>query len=887
MINKLKQNKLILIIFMISIILIITGVTYSLYEILFTGRKEQVIDAGGIVFKYNETSDGLILDNNSILNDTDGKSQEKYFDFEISLASNKNTSINYIIAIDENDISTLTNDKVKVYLTNQDNIEIVSPTSISQLEVDVNKNNYKKLYNKQINQGEKHLYRLRTWIDDTKDLYIETSNDGNHTLEMKDVIYKFKVNVYTVLENEETIITGADTLIKLTDNKDNSGLYTITHPADNTLQIGATEDITEYRYRGANPKNYVTFNNETWRILGVFPTDDGTGKIENRIKLIKDQRIGFKYWDTGNSNNWARPATLNTELNTTYLNSLDSTSKNMISNTKYYLGGKKTTWNDGYADTPLQFYSYERKTRNTISNEFYNGTNSNSWVGKVALMYLSDYGYASSNCENKMLYSTRSSLNDLRACNGTNWLFNNATQWLLTQEASDSYHTFGVVSDGRVNDIDVSDDVSDDLFGVRPVLYLISSAQIIGGSGTSTDPYVIGINQKDTSGANAPVLASNMVPVYYDDSKNVWKCADKDNKYIVTRWYHYDYKMWANAVTINYSDSSIKNKYFNSNGTLKIKPGEEVLMDDITTMWVWIPRFNTTTPSNYNGGTQAKPNAIDVTFVKQNEVALDAFTFGNKELSGFWYGKFETSHTTLTSSETNDNLGCTNETCSNANGIIIKPNVTSLTRSNVSNFFYASRSMEQANNSFGFVSTEVDTHMSKNNEWGAVAYLTHSIYGRCTGSTSCTEVGINNNNNYKTGYGAPAGSGTGDFNEAYNTTRGKDASTTNNIYGIYDMSGGRYEYVMGVYNNSKSSSGFNSLPDSKYYNNYTTTEYQGHALYGTKGWYYDGNDVLDTSKSWYARGGGYNSGATAGVFNYYTYYGGAAYYSTRFVITNE
>ena len=72
MINKLKQNKLILIIFMISIILIITGVTYSLYEILFTGRKEQVIDAGGIVFKYNETSDGLILDNNSILDDTAG-----------------------------------------------------------------------------------------------------------------------------------------------------------------------------------------------------------------------------------------------------------------------------------------------------------------------------------------------------------------------------------------------------------------------------------------------------------------------------------------------------------------------------------------------------------------------------------------------------------------------------------------------------------------------------------------------------------------------------------------------------------------------------------------------------------------------------------------------
>ena len=874
MINKLKQNKLILIIFMISIILIITGVTYSLYEILFTGRKEQVIDAGGIVFKYNETSDGLILDNNSILNDTDGKSQEKYFDFEISLASNKNTSINYIIAIDENDISTLTNDKVKVYLTNQDNIEIVSPTSISQLEVDVNKNNYKKLYNKQINQGEKHLYRLRTWIDDTKDLYTETSNDGNHTLEMKDVIYKFKVNVYTVLDSEETIITGADTLIKLTDNKDNSGLYTITHPADNTLQIGATEDITEYRYRGASPKNYVSFNGETWRIIGVFPTDDGTGKIENRIKIIKDQSIGNYKWDTGDLNDWARPATLNTELNIIYLNSLDSIAKNMIGDAKYYLGGYKDT-----TITSEVMYSYERKIKNTTSNEFYYGTNPNNLVGKLGLMYASDYGYAASD-------ECKQTLNNYNntTCKNNNWLFKSNNEWILPQNASDSGGVFYFYSGGGVL---CNYRAGGWQFAVRPGLYLKSSVQIIGGSGTSTDPYVVGINQKDTSGASAPVLASNMIPVYYDDLKNVWKCADKDNKDSLTRWYNYDYKMWANAVTINYSDSSIKNKYFNSDGTLKIKPGEEVLMDDITTMWVWIPRFNTTTPSNYNGGTQTQPNAIDVTFVKQNEVALDAFTFGNKELSGFWYGKFEVGHITLASSSTNDSLGCTNEICSNANGIIIKPNVTSLARSNVSNFFYASRSMEQANNSFGFVSTEVDTHMSKNNEWGAAAYLTQSIYGRCTSSTTCTEVGINNNGSYKTGYGAKAGSSDSVTNGAYNTTLGKDASTTKNIYGIYDMAGDRYEYVMGVYNNAKSSSGFNSLPDSKYYNNYTTTEYQGHALYGTKGWYYDGNDVLDTSKSWYARGGGYNSGASAGVFNYYTYYGGAAYYSTRFVITNE
>ena len=284
---------------------------------------------------------------------------------------------------------------------------------------------------------------------------------------------------------------GTDTLIALTDNKDNSGLYRITHQKDSTLQIGNDKNITEYRYRGASPKNYVTFNNEVWRIIGVFPTDDGTGKIENRIKIIKDQSIGNKYWNTSDSNNWARPATLNTELNTTYLNSLDSTSQSMIGQAKYYLGGKTPTSNNGYADTPLQFYSYERKIQNTTSNEFYNGTNPNSWVGKLGLMYLSDYGYASSNCENKKIWDdSNSSSNDIRACNGTNWLYNiKANEWLLPQFASGSRNAFFVRSDGYADDYYVRYDQ----LAVRPVLYLISSAQITGGNGTSSSPYTLGL----------------------------------------------------------------------------------------------------------------------------------------------------------------------------------------------------------------------------------------------------------------------------------------------------------------------------------------------------------------------------------------------------------
>ena len=383
------------------------------------------------------------------------------------------------------------------------------------------------------------------------------------------------------------------------------------------------------------------------------------------------------------------------------------------------------------------------------------------------------------------------------------------------------------------------------------------------------------ITNLDTSGANKPVLASNMIPVYYDEANSVWKKADKNNSQKDYRWYSYsstgEYKgMWANAVTV---------KEANRQTYLNATPGTTISMDDITTMWVWIPRFNAVTPSNYNGGTQSKPNAIDVTFVKQNETAIDAFTFGNKELSGFWYGKFEIGGSLASS--------CTNETC-NVSNIVVKPNVSSLRSQKVSSFFYASRSMEQAGNSFGFVNSEVDTHMSKNNEWGAVAYLTQSIYGRCTSSTTCTEVGINNNSSYITGYGAPAGSSSSVTNGTYNTALGKDASTTGTIYGIYDMSGGAYEYVMGVYNNAKSSSGFNSLPDTKYYNNYTGSSYTGHALTETKRWYGDNDGFVSASYPWFARGGYYGAGGVTGVFYFSSHDGNYINsHSSHLVISNE
>ena len=497
-----KQNIIMGISFVLLFVMVI-GVSYAAYKFSAAGTKENVISTGTISMSYSQNS---FIDLKHTYPKTDTyaiatKEDKSSMEFSVSMETSGTKQINYALAITNiEEGTTLKSDKVKIYLEKEgkvvNNFETNKGKTIESFKnkyVEGLIDNYAIYQDILTTSNKTHHYVLTSWIDESYILPIK--NETTTTKQTNEETYKFKVKVVGVdtpitIEEKSSVTKGTDTLIALTNNQNESGLYTITHPKDSTLQIGTNESITEYRYRGANPKNYVTFNNETWRILGVFPTDDGTGKIENRIKIVRNESIGNKYWDTSDSNNWARPSTLNTELNTTYLNSLTSEAQNMIGNTKYYLGGKNVTYNNGYADTPLQFYSYERKIQNTTSNEFYNGTNPNSWVGKLGLMYVSDYGYASSNCENKRIYDYNSSANDIRACNDTNWLYNiKDNEWILPQSASYSFDAFIVYSDGYAYNYIVNLNQ----FAVRPVLYLISSAQITGGNGTSSSPYTLGL----------------------------------------------------------------------------------------------------------------------------------------------------------------------------------------------------------------------------------------------------------------------------------------------------------------------------------------------------------------------------------------------------------
>ena len=491
-----KKNYYILtIISFIFLILMVVGVSYAAYKFSAAGTKENVISTGTISMSYSQNS---FIDLKHTYPKTDTyaiatKEDKSSMEFSVSMETSGTKQINYALAITNiEEGTTLKSDKVKIYLEKEGKVVNNFKENKGQT-IESFKNKYVEglidnyaIYQDILTTSNKtHHYILTAWIDESYILPIK--NETTTTKQTNEETYKFKVKVVGVdspiiiKEEISTSVTGiaSQVLPTLTSNAGDSGLYTITHEADNTLQIGAVESITEYRYRGASTKNYVTFNNETWRILGVFPTDDGTGKIENRVKLIKDQSIGDKYWDTNGSNNWARPATLNTELNTTYLNNLDSTSKSMIGNTKYYLGG--------YSNSKIQkdvMYQYERKIQNTTNNEFYYGSNPNSWVGKLGLMYASDYGYAVSDECTQTLYNYYNAI-----CKNNNWLFKGNNEWILPQAASYSFNAFIVYPIGRVN----YDSVNYFQYGVRPVLYLISSAKITGGNGTSSSPYTLGL----------------------------------------------------------------------------------------------------------------------------------------------------------------------------------------------------------------------------------------------------------------------------------------------------------------------------------------------------------------------------------------------------------
>ena len=423
---------------------------------------------------------------------------------------------------------------------------------------------------------------------------------------------------------------------------------------------------------------------------------------------------------------------------------------------------------------------------------------------------------------------------------------------------------------------------------------LIKAKEVSFSNGTSglkannvqdaiTELYNKNISDTSCKSVSAPKLGEGLIPVTIEADGTVIYADTSEN------WYNYCDKRWANAVILENAEN--------------YKAGDTISQTDIQSYFVWIPKYKY---KLWNTGTASKGvHEIEIVFDENDTEDVEGVScktpmvsgesgncnngeymthpaFISMEVNGFWVGKFETGYkgaTSVATSQVNAN---------DTNKITIKPNVYSWRNITVYNAFLNSYNYQR----------NLDSHMMKNTEWGAVAYLSHSKYG------TNKEVNINNSSLYNTGSSAlpstnqqtyPGTSGEGKtFYSVYNTEIGYLASTTGNVTGIYDMSGGALEYVASYITGKPGSSGFSTTTlsnyDSKYFDIYNSSSavntYQYRILGDATGemgpfknyadgddasrwhssWYSDGSYFTESSYPWFGRGGHYTYGVLAGAF---------------------
>ncbi len=269
--------------------------------------------------------------------------------------------------------------------------------------------------------------------------------------------------------------------------------------AGTTQGTGKVVNENGYRYEGKNPNNYIWFNNEYWRIIGVFDSASHGVSGKKMVKIIRADTLGGLSWNRSETNNWVT-SNLKSILNGAYYNAEDGTNsgfcyssfsriafncdytkkgiqsgyRNMIANVTWYLGGSSS--NNATAEA---FYGYERGT--TV----YTGRPIKT-TGYIGLIYASDFGYSvlSSSCARTTNLSSYGSA----TCSGQSWLYGKGNEWTLTPDSSDDARVYYLNSLSKLYF-----DSAHYGYGSRPVLYLDASVYKMDGNGSLNSPYIIGV----------------------------------------------------------------------------------------------------------------------------------------------------------------------------------------------------------------------------------------------------------------------------------------------------------------------------------------------------------------------------------------------------------
>ena len=290
--------------------------------------------------------------------------------------------------------------------------------------------------------------------------------------------------------------------LNYTDSTSKVNLATyITGLAGTTQGTGQVVNENGYRYEGKNPNNYIWFNNEYWRIIGVFDSASHGVSGKNLVKIIRAETLDALAWHKSNTNDWTA-SSLNSILNGAYYNATDGTSsgycytntdweaisancdytkkgiqsgyRGMIANVTWYLGGYSSN-----SATTEAFYGYERGT--TVPSG-----NLTSTTGYIGLMYPSDYGYS-------VLSSSCARTTELRSyntptCAGQSWLYGKGHEWTLTPYSTNSASVFYLGYRGPLYY-----EFAHYGIGSRPVLYLDASVYKTDGDGSLENPYIVGM----------------------------------------------------------------------------------------------------------------------------------------------------------------------------------------------------------------------------------------------------------------------------------------------------------------------------------------------------------------------------------------------------------
>lgn len=216
--------------------------------------------------------------------------------------------------------------------------------------------------------------------------------------------------------------------------------------------LGILKVNDSYRFNGNNPNNYVKFNNEIYRIIGV---------IDGKVKLIKNDSITSIAFDSENSNNYSG-SSVSSYLNNEFIKSLGDNAT-LIETSTWYIGGLDNSFK---TKPGKEIINYE------IGDKKNNGVTT---IQKIGLPYISDYIYAG---DEKIYNQT--------VQNQNNWLFT-SNMWFISSQNSNLIDNYYLKSDGTID----SDNVKN-LKNIKPTFYLSGSVKYISGTGTNSDPYIVG-----------------------------------------------------------------------------------------------------------------------------------------------------------------------------------------------------------------------------------------------------------------------------------------------------------------------------------------------------------------------------------------------------------